>query len=344
LADGESTPKNQTQAQATFSLIEGVSLLAGYTRQTNRGAANIQTWNFGLTWSAGNYGNIFAGLLQSFAPSHSSTLSVVWTLPLGGQRYLQAASSRQGDSNNSSIEYDDAPPAELGWGVRLRRSFGDLSGDDVGGTYRTQTGDYSLAASNSTGSNVIQGEARGGFAIIGGHIIPTKWLDQSFALVTVPTSQPIDIYSNGVKVGHTNEDGYGFVPNLVAYEPNHVNLDASNLPLQMTVELSTHDVVPRSRAGVMIEFSATRSEGARATLAYADGRPIETGTKVEIESNAAPPGEDVVVALRGNVFFPDIHLPAKILLHTREGLCRINLDRGANDGEIPNLGVLRCAS
>ena len=363
-AADDAIPKTQTQAQFNVALGDGVSILAGYTRQNNRAEASIQTLNYGLTWSAGRYGTVFAGLLQSYAPDHSTSVNVVWTVPLGGQRFAQVNVSRESGETQSSVEYDDTPPAELGWGTRLRRSFGQFSGDDIGATLRTQIGEYSLSASNTSGSNSIEGEVRGGFAIIDGHLIPTKWLDQSFALVKVASSTPIDIYSNGVKVGHTDENGIGFVPNLVAYEPNHVVLDGENLPLQMSVDLASRDVVPRTRSGVVIAFGVKREEGASATLTYADGRPIENGARILIvkEDGASDPPatratdasknpgddatdqEDVVVALRGRVFIPNISLPALIEVHTREGLCHFTLPApAANDAVIPDLGVLRCA-
>ncbi len=367
-AQDDVIPKTQTQAQVNLALGDGVSILAGYTRQNNRAQASIQTLNYGLTWSAGRYGTVFAGILQSFEPNHATSASVVWTVPLGGQRFAQVNVSRQSGQTASSIEYDDTPPAELGWGTRLRRSFGQFAGDDVGATLRTQTGEYSLSASNAGGQDSVQGEVRGGFAIIDGHLIPTKWLDQSFALVKVPSSTPIDIYANGVKVGHTDENGIGFVPNLVAYEPNHVVLDSENLPLQMSLDLAARDVVPRTRSGVMIAFGARREDGASVTLTYTDGRPIETGARVFIEAPNAAVREQansalnhttilsgdasvnnvddgaIEVALRGRVFFPNISLPAQISVHTRQGVCYFTLPApAANDAVIPDLGVVRCA-
>lgn len=365
-AQDDAIPKTQTQAQANVALGDGVSVLAGYTRQNNRTQASIQTLNYGLTWSAGRYGTVFAGLLQSFAPDHATSANVVWTVPLGAQRFAQVNVSRQSGQTQSSLEYDDTPPAELGWGTRLRRSLGQFAGDDIGATLRTQTGEYSLSASNTGGADSVQAEVRGGFAIIDGHLIPTKWLDQSFALVKVPSNAPIDIYANGVKVGHTDENGIGFVPNLVAYEPNHVVLDGENLPLQMSVDLAARDVVPRTRSGVVVAFGVKREEGASATLTYADGRPIENGARVLIdkpeEEETRAPGrtarpspsasdaasardeDQITVALRGRVFIPNISLPAEISVHTREGLCHFTLPAASiNDAVMPDLGVVRCA-
>ncbi len=358
---GDAVPKTQTQAQLNFALGEGVSVLAGYTRQNNRTQASIQTLNYGLTWSAGRFGTIFAGLLQSFAPNHATSANLVWTVPLGGQRFAQVNVSRQNGQAQSSVEYDDTPPAEIGWGTRLRHNFGQFTGDDIGATLRTQTGEYSLSASNSGGQNSVQAEVRGGFAIIDGHLIATKWLDQSFALVQVPSHTPIDIYANGVKVGRTDEDGIGFVPNLVAYEPNHVVLDAEKLPLQIALDLAAREVVPRTRSGVVVAFGAKCEDGASATLAYADGRPIENGTRVVIDKAEASPAhadgcgrsaagagasanaEEILVALRGRVYFPNISLPAQISVQTRDGLCHFTLPAvSANDAVIPDLGVLRC--
>lgn len=84
-------------------------------------------------------------------------------------------------------------------------------------------------------------------------------MDESFAMVEVPISQPIDIYANNVKVGHIDKDGVGFIPRLVPYESNNVYLDDAHLPLSMTLDLAQKSVIPGYRTGSLLQFSTRQN-------------------------------------------------------------------------------------
>ena len=341
LDDGILAPAQQIQAQANVSLNERTNFALGYLSQVNRGQDNVRAVNAGINFNLREYGSISVGLLKSLTQDRSLSANFVWVIPLGHQSFLQLVANRQQGSKSFSTEYQQTVPQEGGWGYRARKTLFDNGGEDIGANYLGSTGEYTFDANRINDQTNLQLEARGGIVLLGGHVRATRWMDESFAMVEVPVSQPIDIYANNIKVGHTDKDGVGFIPRLVPYESNNVYLDDAHLPLSMTLDLSQKSVTPGYRTGSLLKFSARQNQSATLTLTDRQGKPLATGTLVYV--NGSKTAQEV--ALRGQVFIPEIAYPAAIVVvdnDSGETKCSFDIAALAKMEAFPQLGPYSC--
>ncbi|WP_442782576.1 fimbria/pilus outer membrane usher protein [Collimonas fungivorans] len=341
LPDDILAPAQQIQAQANVSLGERTNAAIGYLSQVNRGQDNVRAINAGLNFNLRQNGSISIGLLKSLTQDRQLSANLVWVMPLEHQSFLQVVASGQQGSKYFSTEYQQTAPQEGGWGYRARKALFDNGGEDIGANYIGTTGEYMLNANRVDGQNNLQLEARGGIALLGGHVRATRWLDQSFAMVEVPVEQPIDIYANNIKVGQTDKYGVGFVPRLVPYESNTVALDDAGLPLSMTLDLAHKSVTPGYRTGSLLKFSAQQNRSATLVLVDEDNKSLATGTRVYVNRDTTAQE----VALRGQVFIPEIDYPAEVVV--RDGgsgiRCRFQIETPPQAAVMPVLGPYVCA-
>lgn len=336
----------QLQVQTSVAIGEICNLALGYLSQVNRSTDSVRSINAGVNFNLRQSGSVSIGVLKSLKQDRSLSTNVVWIIPLGHQSILQVSAGGQSGSKFLSTEYQQTAAQEGGWGFRARKEMVDTSSEDVGVNYIGPTGEYTLTANHAYGQNNEQLEARGGIALLGGHVRATRWLDQSFAIVEVPINQAIDIYANNVKVGQTDKNGVGFVPRLIPYEVNNVYLDDSGLPLSISLELAQKSIVPTPRSGSLLTFSAQKNQSAILVLQDKNGKPLATGTHVYFngKSEATKATKMAEVALRGQVFIPDIVYPATIVVDSdvSDSHCRLTIATPAQTESLPRLGPFIC--
>ncbi len=341
LGDDILAPAQQIQAQTNVALGASTNLAFGYLSQVNRGQDNVRAINAGLNFNLHQNGSISIGLLKSLTQDRSLSANVVWVLPLEHQSSLQMVATGQQGSKYFSTEYQQAAPQEGGWGYRARKAVFDNGGEDIGANYIGTNGEYMFSANHVDSQNNLQLEARGGIALLGGHVRTTRWLDQSFAMVEVPVSQPIDIFANGIRVGQTDKNGVGFIPRLVPYEPNIVSLDDAKLPLSMTLDLAQKTVTPGYRTGSLLKFDAQQNRSATLILVDENNQPLATGTRVYVNRNTSAQE----VALRGRVFIETIDYPADVVVRDNgSGIrCRFTVEPQPQANIFPVLGPYVCS-
>ncbi|MGZ9711909.1 fimbria/pilus outer membrane usher protein [Glaciimonas sp. GNP009] len=333
-------PAEQFQAQANVSITANTNVAFGYVSQINRGQDNVRAINVGANYNLHRSGNVSVGLLKSLTDDRPISVNVVWVIPLSHQNTFQMTASGQKGSKFLSAEYQQAAPAEGGWGYRARESVFVSGGQDIGVNYVGTTGEYNASANRINGQSNLQLEARGGIALMGGHVRASRWLDQSFAIIEVPVTQPIDIYANNVKVGQTDKNGVGFVPRLIPYEKNNVYPDDAGLPLSMTLELEQKSVVPGPRSGSLLKFTARLSQSATVILVDETGTPFPNGTRVRVNGDQA----EQEIALHGELFIPQIIYPATIVVLNDDAQprCSIQIAATSHPQMLPRLGPFTC--
>jgi len=258
-------------------------------------------------------------------------------VPLGSRDIVQVAAHREQGRSTATAESQHAGLPEGGWSYRARSTAGTGAGVDVGASYLGSTGQYSASARQAAGGEQSQFlHVRGGIAQLGGHVLASRWIDDSFAVVEAPVQQPVDVYANHRRVAQT-ANGVALVPRLVAYEPNVVRLDDAGVPMDVSLDLHEKTIVPTSRSGVLLRYAGSKLKGATLLLVDAAGVPLPVGATVRVV------GQDDVqhTALRGEVFLPSVEFPATVLVEHPRGRCMAVADAPAVD-VLPRVGPLPC--
>ncbi len=82
------------------------------------------------------------------------------------------------------------------------------------------------------------------------------------------------------EIGRTNGAGHLLVPDLIAYQANHLSIDPLGLPADTAVGTTQLNLAPQARAGVLARFPLQGFTGAQLQLVDARGAPLPPGTAI----------------------------------------------------------------
>ncbi len=347
MAQGERAPRLQAQFQVSEALGSRSSFSVGYLRQENRSFVNaIQaqkpdfsgiTTAYSIRVGSRVYLTAAANLSHSFKNASSVTLGLI--IPLGGRTIASANSNiQQNGAQNSTVQYTQQVPIGTGYGYRLRTDIADQNRYDAGFTYQTNNGTIDLEAAE-TGSQVSSRLTEtGGLIMMRGQVIPSQWLNSSFAVVQVPDQSGVRVFANNQYIASTSWRGLAVLPVLAPYNKNTVRLDDQGVPLDRGIDLDEKTVIPMSRTGAFLKFKAQRMTGALFELVNEKGDPIPQGAEVTFDGVTTV----YTVALRGEVFIPEVKFPARLQVRWAEQSCVATVDSNQSGEPLPRIGPVTC--
>ncbi len=324
-------------AQGSISLGPRISFSLSYLNDANRDLPNIEAVATGLTFDMRRYGSLSLSVSKALSSIRTLTAGALWVIPYGHQSVATSQINFGAHDTTANLEVFRAPDLEGGWGYRARTTFINDDSQDVGVTYLSKLGQIELGANHMAGQFNEQAEATGGIAMLGGIVRPTRWIDGSFAMAEVPLRQTVDVYSNNRVIGHTDSSGIAMLPNLVAYEENRIRLDDAAIPLDVALDLSERIVTPPQKGGYLIRFDAKKVTGATIILVDEHNQPIPAGAVVGAEGQASQQ-----VARNGEVFMPDIVLPASVTATWGARRCTAKALAPASPIVLPTVGPFVC--
>jgi outer membrane usher protein len=341
MADGELPAASGTQIYGSIAPVSNQSISAGYIRRINRGRENVNLATIGYTVQFG------FGLTASLTGSRSALDDGHWganlmlSYPLDARHFVSGAVNHTGRTTQAYAQLQQSLPTDTGFGYDLRANLSDTRGTDGAGArllYQNDIGNYVAEAAQTGRATSLRVGAAGGIVAMGGHVMFSRVVQDSFAMVEVPGTAGIDIYSNNQQVTRTNDQGVALIPRLQAYQRNLVRVDDRGLPVEVEMDLAERVIAPFARSGVLVTFSARRNNGATLRIVLDDGTPMPLGSEVRIDGDDVPHR----VALRGEVFVDEMSFPAGATVTRGTKACRFAVPRPANDEPLPRLGPFTC--
>jgi outer membrane usher protein len=246
-----------------------------------------------------------------------------------------AFSQVSGDGASGFVETGQSVPAGNGYGYRMRTAL-DQKNVDLGFDYQNRYGTYAAETRQGTTGDYRFRE-RAGMVVMGSDIVPTRWQYDSFALVNVDGNKAVPVYSNNQEIGKTDWRGLAVVP-LIPYDRNVIRLDDAGLPVELSMDLAERQVVPKPRSGVRVRFSAARNHGLVAVVHQRNGQPVPPVSEVSVA------GSDrlYVVGYGGEVYLPEVSLPASLKVSWPAGSCTAVVPKQVSTEPLPRIGPLLC--
>ncbi len=350
LLPGERPAKIMGQFQISHALGNHGSVSVGLLDRQQRDSftpdqSNATSTNFKAVTSSASFRvarSAFLGISTSYSPNvkHGWTTSISLVVPLGRRKSLVANSGLQGTKSSSMVEVSQQLPVGNGYGYRLRTNLSDTQIGDAGLWLQNSRGKFGLEASRDQGKLNWRLSEMGGLVWMKSHVVLSRWLDDSFALVEVPQAKGVRVFANNQFITTTSRTGLALVPRLVPYDRNTVHLDDTNVPLQLGIDFDEKTVVPMPRSGVLVRFAALKLDGALFTLLMEDGNPVPLGAEATVNNNT----ELFQVALRGEVFVPNLSFPAKIRARWETGQCEATVPSAPGREPLPRIGPVVCRS
>lgn len=234
-------------------------------------------------------------------------------------------------------------PAGPGLGWRVEASSLERLRTRAGIQYNTSQVETSVElSSDARGQVAMRGGARGTFGVLVGRPFASRPVGQgSFAMVEVEGTSGVPVKRSNQVVAKTDARGLAFVPGLVPWEKNRIEIDPVDLPLDSELSGAVKEVTPYAGSGALVKFSVKRSRQALVELHQANGQQVPVGTKVRL----LPSGPVFSAGRRGEVWLSELTAERQPLeLSWPGGGCKIVLILPPMDGATygKKIGPLAC--
>lgn len=147
-------------------------------------------------------------------------------------------------------------PVALGqdYGYLVDLQAGAVNRAFVQAEYQTQWGRYSASYEHFEGKNEVALNASGGFVVMGGSVLPTRAVSESYGLIQVPGVKGVRGYLNNWEVGKTNRKGNLLVPDLLQYYGNPLSINDKDVPMSYELDEVRTLVAAPFRGGAKARF------------------------------------------------------------------------------------------
>jgi outer membrane usher protein len=336
LDKGVDHPREILQATAGANSIRWGSLTANisYLRLNDGTKTAVQTVTYGHQLGRLGYFNAFVLRTKSNGQSPDVSAGASLSVALGPRRtgYVQI------DSDSRRADIQQNLPDDKGWGYRLSVSQGQTNQQEGELDYRGRAIDLSADVSRFNGQLGERLLASGGFVLSGSSILPTRHLDDSFAIVDVGGQPGVRVYQENRQVATTNGAGIAIVTNLRPYEANRISVAPDDLQLDSTIRNDNLMVVPRFLSGVKASFQVSAGHAGTVIVVLPDGQPLEPGTDLSFSD-----GDGTFYSgFDGEVFIDTIAEGKVLVARLKAGACSVTLPAVAKGVELPRIGPLTC--
>ena len=335
----EQRPKQRTFAGVGIDLLRLGSLQFACGRQSYWDADGVQTLGVSYSVSLGDHGFVSVFANHTRSQSSQTEMYLGWTMPLGHRRTVSSSLSYRpdrpiGDTVEATATLQQNLPAGSGAGYYLNvSSTEDLLGSV---TYQGRAGQAGIEYSRRGEVDGWRATALGGLTFTSAGVMPTRWLDQSFAVVQVADYADLTVFVENQPIGRTDRKGRVLLDRLRPYDTNRVSLDPTELPLDASLSDPAARLTPAFRSGAVVRFPITRASAATMRLVQDSGEPVPAGAEVHA------PGGDTTVALGGLVFLTDAAGYNEGHARWPGHRCRFSFQRPEDGDPMPDLGEVRC--
>ncbi len=283
--------------------------------------------------------SLSASVYHDFGDTHNTGVFAALTFALGGA--LNASVDAGTDHGKPLFGAAVTKTADygggFGWQVQSARQNG-VQQSLAQTNYRGRYGDL-LATVVDTQSRVYgELDASGSLVIMAGDVLAGRRIDDAFALVSTDGVPNVPVLHEDREIGTTNGAGHLLVPDLVAYQSNHLAIDPLNLPADTAVSTTQLNLAPQSRAGVLARFPLHDFTGAQLQLLDANGAPLPVGTELIHRET----GKHFVIGYDGLAFIDDLASSNTLDAALASGHCEAEVPFQARANSLPTLGPFNC--
>jgi outer membrane usher protein len=345
--NGDPVPRQQLNANGGLSLRTFGSLGVAYAGIDGEISANPLEPSITSTQRAHilsasyslqvHHVSIYATEFRDLANAGSGGLQVGLTIPFGRKN---SSVSVSGASDGSGQVQVQRPAPRIGdWGYQAYVSAGDTQHEFVQGQYKSYLGLFTGGVDVNGGETTLRVESQGALSLVDGGLFPSNTIYDSFAIVDTGPMSHVHVLQENCDVGRTNSAGRLLVPDMRSFDLNHLAIEPTDIPADATIDITTREVRPQDRSGVVIKFPVKISHGALLQLVDDAGVPVPVGSTAKLRGIGAA----VPVGYDGDAYVEDLNPHNEIDVERPDGRrCSVAFNYQPMRGEIPSIGPLRC--
>ena len=266
----------------------------------NKGGSDVQ-YQFGYT---NRYQSLNYALSINRAKSGDYTETqylLSFSMPLGRSShapYLNSYTTRNDNGVSSQLGLSgilgDKDQLNYNLGV-ARENNGDASGN-ISGAYRFRSTQVKASYAKGKNYNSYTAGLNGSIVVLPDALVASPYTGDTIAVVQAKGAEgaSIDGYP-GVVV---NSAGYAIVPYLTPYRVNKVAINPNGMPLDVELESTVQQVIPRAGAIVKVNYPTKQGNAVLIRAQLPDGEDLPFGATVKTND-----GRDVGVVAQGGQMY-----------------------------------------
>jgi outer membrane usher protein len=279
---------------------------------------------------------LYATEFRDLTNKGGSGLQIGLTIPFGKRNSITA-----GGTSTGAVQVQVQQPAPVigDWGYQAYISTGDTTHVFAQGQYKSPVGLFTAGIDNDSGVTTVRLETQGAFSLVDGGLFPSNTVYDSFAIVDTGPMPHVHVLQENRDVGSTNSSGRLLVPDMRAFDLNHIAIQPTDIPPDVTIDVASREVRPQDRSGVVLKFPIKFSHGALLRLVDEAGVAVPLGSTATLRAS----GVVVPVGYDGDAYVEDLGPHNQLAVEFPDGRrCSIAFDYKPAAGEIPLIGPLRC--
>ncbi|MES2942853.1 MAG: fimbria/pilus outer membrane usher protein [Pseudomonadota bacterium] len=323
------------------SVTGGVS----YVRQTRWDGDQVQWLGLSVGMPLWKRASLSLALNKRLDGDHTWQLSATVSIPLDDGIYTSAQVNRSPAGKFAGVvSAARSAPAGPGLGWRVEGSSEESQRVRGSLQYNSNQAEFAAdAASDAKGKVAVRAGVRGTLGLVAGLPFASRPIGQgSFAVVEVEGMAGIPVKRSNQVVAETDARGLAFVPGLLPWEKNQIEIDPSDLPLDTEPDNMVQQITPYARSGAVVKFAMRRSRQALVVLQQANGTVIPVGARVAL----LPSGAEFIAGRRGEVWLTGLAAgQQRMKASWPGGSCEVELQLPDNDNNMPaKIGPISCAN
>lgn len=263
-----------------------------------------------------------------------------FTIPLGIRSSASAFLNSGSGAASEEVTATQTPETIGDWGYQVQGATGSPDHEFGELQYMSPWGMVSAGADRIGNQTALRTEVQGAFSLVDDELFASNTINDSFAVVDTNGVKGIHVLDENRLVGVTGSSGMILVPDLRAFEDNHISIDPADVPVDATVPFSGRVVRPQDRSGVVVRFPIRLTHGALLTLVDEKRKPLPIGSTATLVATGAA----VPVGYDGEAFVVGLSLGRHrvVVVEPNGRSCTAMFNYRPVPGEIPNIGPLAC--
>jgi outer membrane usher protein len=347
LAASDDRPALDVNGFAGVQISGRLSLTGQYTLSQMRDAPETRRASLIASLTTQRLGSVFLSIGRSSLAGTAGTDAFIgYSYAFTGNTVASVSYARQHGVGTTNVNVQR--PLPVGEGIGYQASATSTSGSSQGTglfQYQGPFGRYDFEVDHSAGIDTKTLSVTGGVVMIGGALLPTRTVGDSFALVHVPGVGGVTALANNQPVGRTDTKGDVLVPNLLPYYGNRLGIKDTDIPLDYEVGATEKTVAPPYRGGALVTFPVRRIQSIRGKVLVETGRGELVPAFGQVTLSVT--GHSIVSPLGGAGEFEFENVVSgnyKALVEFKEGTCSFIVHVPESNEQFIDLGVLRCSA
>ncbi len=281
--------------------------------------------------------SIYASEFKSFATAGgNSALQIGVTIPFGRRGSVSVSATSDG---NGQFQAQKSASQIGDWGYDAYVSAGNSNHSFGQVQHKSRMGLFTAGVDSSDGQTTLRLESQGALSLVDRGLFPSNAIYDSFAIVDTGPMKHVRVQQENRDVGRTNSSGRLLVPDMRSFDLNHITIEATDIPPDVTIVDASRVMRPQDRSGVVVKFPVRISHGAMLRLVYEAGVPLSVGSAATLRATSVT----VPVGYDGDAYVQDLSPHNELTVERSDGWrCSVAFSYQPVPDEIPRIGPLTC--